>query len=140
MVRKIAGKNQPTPRKHLIKNIQITNIKDITDTLADLKKFLLKTPKQNSINTKLQKKKLNFQSDNIENYNESFTLSKLREAIQKSHNTTVGPDDVHCEFLGHLPPKSFNYLSAFNEFWRNGTFPESWKMVTIIPIPKPGEK
>ena len=36
MVRKTAGKNQPTPLKHLIKNnIQITNIKDIADTLAD---------------------------------------------------------------------------------------------------------
>ena len=26
-----------------------------------------------------------------------------------------------------------------NEIWRNGTFPESWKMATIIPIPKPGK-
>ena len=36
MVQKFAGKNQPTPLKHLIKNnIQITSIKDIADTLAE---------------------------------------------------------------------------------------------------------
>ena len=83
---------------------------------------------------------LNFQSDNTENYNKSFTLSELEGAIQKSHNTTIGPDDIHYEFLRHLPPKSLNYLlSAFNEIWRNGTFPKSWKMAIIIPIPKPGK-
>ena len=36
MTRKSAGKKQPTPLNHLIKNnIQITNIKDIADTLAE---------------------------------------------------------------------------------------------------------
>ena len=64
----------------------------------------------------------------------------MSEAIQKSHNTTVGPDDVHFKFLRHLPPKSLNYLiSAFNEIWQNGTFLESRKMAIIIPIPKPGK-
>ena len=67
-------------------------------------------------------------------------MSELQEAIQKSHNTTVGPDGVHYEFLRHLSPKSLNHLlSAFNGIWQNGTFPESWKMATIIPIPKPGK-
>ena len=67
-------------------------------------------------------------------------MSELQEAIQKSHNTTVRPDDVYYEFLRHLPPKSLNYLlSAFNEIWQNGSCPESWKMATIIPRPKPGK-
>ena len=36
MIRKISGKNQSTPLKHLIKNsIQVTNIKDVADTLAE---------------------------------------------------------------------------------------------------------
>ena len=36
MIRKISGKNQSTPLKHPIKNnTQVTNIKDITDTLAE---------------------------------------------------------------------------------------------------------
>ena len=36
MIRKISGKNQSTPFKHLIrKNTQVTTIKDIADTLAE---------------------------------------------------------------------------------------------------------
>lgn len=36
MIQKIAGKNQPTTIKHLIKNNdEVTNIKDIADTLAE---------------------------------------------------------------------------------------------------------
>ena len=145
MVRKIAGKNQPTPLKNLIKsNIQITNIKDIADTLAET--FSTNSSSKNSktefnkYKATKEKQKLNFQSDNTENYNKSFTLSELQEAIQKSHNTTVRPDDVHYEFLRHSPPKSLNYLlSAFNKIWQNGTFPESWKMAIIIPMPKSGK-
>ena len=145
MVRKIAGKNQLTPLKHLIKNkIQITTIKDIADTLAET--FSTNSSSKNSktefhkYKATKEKQKRNFQSDNTKNYNKTFTLSELQEAFQKSHNTIVGPDDVHHEFLRHLPPKSLNYLvSAFHEIWHNGTFPESWKMATIIPIPKPGK-
>ena len=140
MVRKIAGKNQPTPFNHLIKNnIQITNIKDIADTLAET--FSTNSSSKNSktefhkFKATKEKQKLNFQSDN-----KSFTLSELQEAIQKSHNTTIGPDDVHYKFLRHLSPKFLNYLlSAFNEIWQNGTFPKSWKMAIIISIPKPGK-
>ena len=142
---KIPDKNQPTLLKHLIKNnIQIINIKDITDTLAET--FSTNSSSKNSktefhkYKAAKEKQKLNFQSDNTENHNKSFTLSELQETIQKSHNTTVRPDGVHYKFLRHLPPKSLNYLlSAFNEIWRNGTVPESWKMATIIPIPKPGK-
>ena len=122
----------------------MTNIKDIADTLAEA--FSTNSSSKNSktefhkYKATKEKQKFNFQSDNTENFNKSFTLSELQEVIQKSHNTTVGPDDVHYKFLKHLPPKSLNYLlSAFNEIWRNGTFSESWKM-TIIPIPKPGKK
>ena len=120
---KIAGKNQPTPLKHLIKNnIQIIDIKDIADTLAET--FSINSSSKNSktefhkYKTTKEKQKLNFQSDHTKNYNKSFTLSELQEAIQKPLNITVGPDDVHYEFLRHLPPKSLNYpLSAFNEIW-----------------------
>ena len=107
MVRKIAGKNQPFPLKHLIKNnIQIPNIKDIANTLTET--FSTNSSSKNSktefhkYKAMKEKQKLNFQSDNTENYNKSFTLSELQEAIQKSHNTTVGPDDVHYEFLRQI--------------------------------------
>ena len=58
----------------------------------------------------------------------------------KSHNTAVGPDEIHYEFLKQLPSCSLDFLlQAFNEVWVSGTFPPSWKQATIIPIPKPGK-
>ena len=58
----------------------------------------------------------------------------------KSHNTAVGPDEIHYEFLKQLPSCSLDFLlQAFNEVWVSGKFPASWKQSTIIPIPKPGK-
>ena len=58
----------------------------------------------------------------------------------KSHNTAVGPDEIHYEFLEQLPSCSLDFLlQAFNEVWVSGKFPTSWKQATIIPIPKPGK-
>ena len=58
----------------------------------------------------------------------------------KSHNTAVGPDEIHYEFLKQLPSCSLDFLlQAFNEVWVSGKFPASWKQAIIIPIPKPGK-
>ena len=44
------------------------------------------------------------------------------------------------EFLKHFTKNSLNYLlKIFNDIWINGTFPESWKISTIILISKPGK-
>ena len=67
-------------------------------------------------------------------------MAELKEAIQKSHNTTVGPDEIHYEFLKQLPRRSLDYLlAALNEIWESSKFPDSWRVATIIPIPKPGK-
>ena len=101
-------KSTYSPQESHKNNIQITNIRHIADTLADT--FSTNSSSKNSkiefhkYKATKEKQKLNFQSDNTENYNKSFTLSELQEAIQKSHNTTVGPDDVHSNFSGiYLP-------------------------------------
>ena len=124
MIRKIAGKNQSSTIKHLIKsNDEITNIKDIADTLAET--FSANSSSDNT-NTefhnnkgKTKKQKLNINSDNTENYNGFFTFQELKEAKQTSYNTTVGPDEIHYEFLKQLPPKSLDYLiNRFNYDWK----------------------
>ena len=116
------------PYKYLIKNdTQVTNIKDIVDKLAEIS---ANSSSKNS-NTefhkykdKKKKQKLNFNSDNTESYNGFF--SELTEAIQKSHNTSVGPDKIHNEFLRQLPPKSLEYrLTTLNDIWKNSKLPES---------------
>ena len=67
-------------------------------------------------------------------------MAELKEAIQKSHNTTISPDEIHYEFLKQLPRRSLDYLlAAPNEIWESRKFPDSWIVDTIIPVPKPGE-
>ena len=57
-----------------------------------------------------QKFNLNFKSSNTEEYNNSFNLVELKEAINKSHDTATGPDEVHYQMLKHLPSKSLQAL------------------------------
>ena len=145
MIRKISGKNSSSPIKHLSKNhIRATNKKDIADLLA--KTFSKNSSSTNyskpfqNIKKNAEKTKLNFKSNNLEDYNQPFSLSELTDCIMKSHDTAVGPDEIHYEFLKQLPSCSLDFLlQAFNEVWVSGTFPPSWKQATIIPIPKPGK-
>ena len=135
MIRKISGKIQTTPLKNLIKNkSEVTNIKDIADALAET----ISANSSSNNKQKTENPKLSFKSNNAENYNGCFTLAELKEAIQKSHNTSVGPDEIHNEFLKQLPRSSLDYLlAALNEIWESSKFPDSWRVATIIPIPKP---
>ena len=86
-----------------------------------------------------KKNKLNFNSNNSEKYNQPFKPAELKEAIKTSHNTAVGPNEIHYQFLKHLPKNLLDYLlTIFNDIWISIKFPESWKIATIIPISKPG--
>ena len=59
---------------------------------------------------------------------------------QESHDTAVGPDDIHYQFLKHLPEESLQLLlDIFNNIWETGIFPDIWREAIIIPIPKPGK-
>ena len=146
MVRKISGKSKASSVNHLKKNNSeiASEKKDIADTLAD-------TFSKNSssshyskefqkIKHQKEKTKLNFKSNNEEHYNKSFTRSELYDSLNKSHDTAVGPDDIHYQLLKHLPDCSMEaLLSIFNHIWDTGTLPPSWKEAIIIPVAKPGK-
>ena len=81
MIRKISGKNQSTPLKHLIKNnTQVTNKKDIVNTLAET---FSENPSSTNSNTKFhkdkkEKQRLNFKSGSTKSYNELFIIRTKR--------------------------------------------------------------
>jgi len=53
-------------------------------------------------------------------------MNELTSAISKSHDSAVGPDDVHYQMLKHLPGASLEtLLHDLNDIWINGSFPES---------------
>ena len=87
MIRKIAGKKQSTPLKHLsVTNHKITGKKAIADLLAET--FSKNSSSQFNtefykIKPTLKKKKIKFSSNNSEEYNKPFTLTELVDSIKK---------------------------------------------------------
>ena len=120
----------------------ITSKKDIANTLADSfsKNSFSEnyTSKFRNIKNQQEKQKLKFTSDNTEDYNSEFLLSELTDALSKAHDTSPGPDDIHYQLLNHLPISTLLILlEIFNDIWKTGNIPKSWKEATVIPIPKP---
>ena len=45
-------------------------------------------------------------------------MTELKTAIEKSHNSAVGPDEVHYSFLKQIPQKSLEHLlKTYNNIW-----------------------
>ena len=121
-----------------------TSKTDIADTLGET--FCHNSSSFNysesfrKIKTEQEKVKLNFKSQNNGIYNKDFNLDELVEAIQLSHDSATGPDEIHYQMLKHLQENSLEtLLNIFNYIWTTGKFPEDWIYATIIPNPKPGK-
>ena len=66
---------------------------------------------------------MKFALDNTEDYNQPFSLLELKQALQKSNDSAVGPDDIHCKLLTNLPESSLTLLlTVFNSIWESGNF------------------
>ena len=62
--------------------------------------------------------KLNFKSHNNEINNKDFNLDELVEAIQLSHASATGPDEIHYQMLKHLSDTPLEtLLNIFNYIW-----------------------
>ncbi|MEN8173077.1 MAG: reverse transcriptase domain-containing protein [Chloroflexota bacterium] len=144
MIRKIKGNNS-LPICHLkTEDNYVSERKEIANTLAETfaknSSTQNYTPKFQNFKKLQERKKLCFDSDNSECYNDDFTLSELSESLKKAHETTPGPDNIPYQILKHLPTTPLLVLlDIYNKIWKTGNFPESWRKATIIPIPKPGK-
>jgi len=109
VLHKIAGKSPSCSIKHLnINNTEITEIPDIADSHSQI---FSNNSSSNKYSSKFQafrnhaeNQHLKFKSNNLETYNNPFFLDELWDAISKSHDSVVGPDDIHYQMLEHLPP------------------------------------
>ena len=119
-------------------------MKEICNTLAEQFAFNSSSDNYshmfNHYRLKLEKKTMDFDTNDHYLYNDVFTLHELKHAIKVSRDTSPGIDTVHCQLLKHLHEDSLLLLLyIFNHIWLTQDFPTSWKTAIIIPVPKPGK-
>ena len=144
-IQKIKGKNSKSTVKHLKDNDTfLTSEKDISKKLGEtFSKYSSSnnyTPTFQRYKNTAEKSKLNFNSNNQENYNSPFSIEELKTSLSKAHNTACGPDGIHYQLLKSLPDPCLDVLlSLMNDIWLSGNVPSVWKQATVVPIPKPGK-
>ncbi len=70
----------------------------------------------------------------------SFTLRDVFTALSTCGDASPGPDGIPYAMMRHLPEDSLSFLlDIYNDMWRDGFIPPTWKEALIIPIPKPGK-
>lgn len=145
VVRNIKGKNRKATLQCLKQHGHIiTDKKQIANLLASKIQENSSTthypPSFQKLKRNAESSPISFSTSVSEEYNVPFSMEELKDALLKSNNSAAGPDDIHYQFLTHLPHDSLKILlEIFNNIWTNGTFPSSWREATVIPIPKPGK-
>ena len=80
---------------------------------------------------------LKFTSDNTENFNQPFTLTKFQNSISISNNSAPGLDEIHYTLLKELTTIFLKYLlDIYNNIWISGNILTLQKQATTIPILK----
>ena len=146
MVAKISGKHRASKVNFLkTKNGDVaTDLGTIGETLAEEFSSNSSTSHYTSEfqqhKFKIEHQPLHFRSSNQEPYNSPLTMLELQQSLKASHDTAVGPDEIHYQLLKHLPNSALTLLlDIFNSIWLNDFFPPSWRAAITIPIAKPGK-
>ena len=145
MVRRISGKYKANTVSHLKYNANdITGVKEICSTLATQFAFNSSSDNYSHVFNRhrltIERKTIDFDTNDHFPYNDVFTLHELKQAIKISRDTSPGIDTVHYQLLKHLPEDSLLLLLyIFNHIWLTQDFTTSWMTAIIIPVPKPGK-
>jgi exonuclease III len=145
MIRKISGKRTPSPTYHIIDNNILHT--DPTSTANCLAHAFSHNSSTANYTTDFQNHKasaekahIDFYSDNTEPYNQPFTLQELTAALQASHESSPGPDNIPYSLIKNLPNDILQLLlQIYNTLWSEDRFPTMWRQAIIIPIAKPGK-
>ena len=115
MVRRIEGKSSTTTVTRLNSAGKEKTMKtDIANALADT--FSKKSSSTNYSETfqkfkeQREKARLNFKTNNTEAYNTAFSMKELKMALKKCLDTAPVSDEIHYQFLKHLPFTSLHCL------------------------------
>ena len=144
-IRKIKGKGACNSVNHLkVNGNLITDKKEVAEILAkNLSKYSSTENYPDEfqrIKILKEKRRLDFSSKNEEEYNLPFSVTELRQSLQRANDSVTGLDQVLYQLLTHLPNTALSVLlKVYNHVWEYGCIPPSWREAVVIPIPKPGK-
>ena len=70
-----------------------------------------------------EKRRLDFSSKNEEKYNFPFSVTELRQSLQKANDSAIGLDQVHYQLSTHLSNSALSVLlKVYNQVWESGFF------------------
>lgn len=121
----------------------ITECNEITEIMADYFENISSNSNLPEICQQAKsdlEKPLDFNTAECKNYNSPFSLSEMEHAIQSSHKSSPGPDNIPYEMIKRLPETGKHaLLDIYNLIWETGLYPQQWCESTIIPILKTGK-
>ena len=80
---------------------------------------------------------INFSGGISDEYNEKLTMSEFIDALASMKDSSPGHDSITYSMIKNSHPSLQNYiLDLYNEIFITGNFPDTWRISTIIPIPK----
>ena len=70
-----------------------------------------------------------------------LTITEMEEAMASLQlKRSPGPNKITNEMLLHLGPKAKSkLLEIYNNSWKSGNIPQSWREATMIPVHKKGK-
>ena len=144
-IMKMNGKNQRQHKSHLICNgNEVTDEYEIATTLADhfchTSSGQLAPPQ--FIATKMRQERIPIQLETEEQlpYNEPIAMTELHNALKHCKNSSPGPDRITYAVLRRLHHTAYSYLlDIYNTIWQQETFPNQWRVSTVLAFPKPGK-
>ncbi len=72
--------------------------------------------------------------------NDPIGIQELNSAINRTRNSSPGPDNIPYILLKNLPLEGKEtLLRIYNIIWNKNVFPKLWRSAIVIPIPKPGK-
>lgn len=120
---------------------KITSSKEIANKLAET--FCKNSSnevytKNFQINKKKAEENLITITDNNLSINTEIKKWEVELALADlKNNKSPGPDNIPFEFLKHLPDEAIKTLTEiFNYIWSNKQYPDQWREIEIIPLPK----
>ena len=138
-IKRIAGRFSSVPLPVLrVNNTDVLHPSDVAEVIG---RALYERCRGGSTDTRARlPAPVDFSTAENTAYNEPFTITELESAISSLRSVSEGPDSIHNDMLRRLPAVALEALLAtFNSLWETGTFPETWREATVIPILKAGK-